>query len=399
MTKPAIAVGALLMACVAATFAEEWQVPAGVIQQRKDGVVPGRVHTFLNSDVVEMEFRVRDLSSQETSISSKELVLPASNQSVGTRARGKWGEYFTLENGVDLAIHRGSRWDAAAGETVSESIKPQYYSRLALQPWEKSEFSLGQVVSVEQQGAETRANELWRTNLAYKQQLGRMTDFHLEVSHEEQSPDSLQLPIRTEVVGGAFSQQLGRPELKLLVGVKNSTQTREGTAMDNLESFRREAGLDWKASKQVEFYGGGVLADEARPQTLSEESLILYEFRSRWVPVPIFQLSGGLSLDGRQQSEAAAAGQTKWLLRGDLQPTPELSLFTQLQWDQWNRDEATGTDPVREEKFLLGAGPKIRLGETTRFSAEYGLARSAAGDSGQESAVEHMLSFVLSRDF
>jgi len=397
MTRFAIALGMLFMTHLPESRAEG---EGDVLRQRQEPASKHLAQSVLDSDVVDMEFRVKDLSNQETSFTSKGVVRPSYNQRVETRARSKWGDRFVWETGLDLSVHRATHWDAGARETTRESMQPQYHQRLSLIPWDQSEISFLQTVSMDPEGQQAPSNELWRSTLAYRQQLGRLTELRLEAAHEEKSANAQQLPVYTETVGGVISQQLGTPDLKLRMGLKSSAQTRPDLVMDeNREKFRREAGLDWKALPQVGFYGGAVLEDESRAQALSKESLLLYEFRSRWVPVPILQMTGGLSLNSREKDSGAESDQTQWFLRGELQPSAELSLFTQIRWDQSEKRETSGADPHLEEKIFLGAGPKFKLDETTRFSAEYGLARDVVKGSGQESLVEHMLSFVLSTDF
>jgi hypothetical protein len=397
MTRFVIALGMLFMTHLLQTRAEG---EGDVIRQRQEPASKNLGQSILDSDVVDMEFRVKDLSNQETTFSSKGVVRPSYNQRVETRARSKWGDRFVWETGLDLSVHRATHWDAGARETTRESMQPQYHQRLALVPWDQSEISFMQTASMEPDRQKAPSNELWRSTLAYRQQLGRLTELRLEAAHEEKTTDALQLPVHTETLGGVISQQLGTPDLKLRLGLRNATQTRPDLVMDeNTEKFRREAGLDWKALPQVGFYGGAVLEDESRSQALSEESLLLYEFRSRWVPVPILQMTGGLTLNSREKDSGAESDQTQWFLRGELQPSAELSLFTQVRWDQSERRESISAEPYLEEKIFIGAGPKLKLDETTRISAEYGLARDVVKGSGQESLVEHMLSFVLSTDF
>lgn len=402
MKKSAIVLGwqlLLLATTGGGAWAEESPLPGDVIRQKTPALSASQAQSLLSSDVVDMEFKVSDLSTRESSFSTKGYQHPAYNQNVETRARSRWGDFLLWENGVDLAVYRGTHWDAAARESVTESWKPTYHNRFALFPTEKSELSLTQAVAMEQRGAESETSELWRTGLAYKHQMGKFTEFRIDALHEEKSPDSLQRPIRSEGVGGVVSQQLWTPKLKLRMGAKETVHDQEGNDLYHRDVFRKEAGLDWKALPQLGFYGGAVLEDTDRVQGLSDESLLLYELRTKWVPDAVFQMSGGLSLDSRHDTAEAASGRTQWFLRGDLQPTTDLTLFTHLRWDQRQSRDQVGVDPIREEKIFFGTGPKIRLDENTRVSAEYGLARDAVATDGQETLVEHMLSFVLSADF
>jgi hypothetical protein len=160
--------------------------------------------------------------------------------------------------------------------------------------------------------------------------------------------------------------------------------------------------VEWQPVPRWSVYTGAATEQEIRSDWLQAEDLLLYEFRSKWSLDPLFDLSGGFSLDTRTEQHEAQSGGSLWQLRGDLRASPDMLWSTRMQWEQRERQSAAAATRQREEKFFVGSGPSVKLDEGTRFGAEYGVTRqwaSRAGGAGGESLVEHMLSLVLSAEF
>lgn len=389
----------LLLAGVATAGAGDLAVRGDVIRQREGTGQDGRAQSLLGADVVDLEFQVDDFTKNESPFSTLGGRRPPVTQKFRTLARSKISESLAWESGLNLAVKQGNYGDDATGERAPGSLRPEYLNRFIYQPSDQAEFNLSQVTALEQKSGNTGNSEFWRTHLAYKQQISRMSELRLEATREYQDPAGVSHPVETQGAAAFFSQQVGSPHIKLRLGGGRSSQDHQGLVSENRQINREETGIDWRVLPGWNLYGGAALEDEQRPVWTEGEERLLYELRSRWSPYRVVEFSGGLSLDSRQQEELSDNGSTKMFFRGDLKPMQDLNLYAQLRWDQSEHQGLNETDSTGEEKIFLGLGQNVKFDGNTRFSAEYAMARDEYEGRKLDSLVEHMISFVLSTYF
>lgn len=389
----------LLLAGVLAADAGDLAVRGDVIRQREGTGQDGRAQSLLGADVVDLEFQVDDFTNNPTTLATLGGRRPPATQKFRTLARSKISESLAWESGLNLAVNPGTHRDDTVGVRAAGSMRPEYLNRFIYRPGDKAEFSLSQVTALEQKSGNTGNSEFWRTHLAYKQEISRMSELRLEATREYHDPSGLSHPVETQRAAAFFSQQVGSPHIKLRIGGGQSTQDHQGSVSENRQINREETGIDWRVLPGWSLYGGAALEDEQRPVWTDEEERLLYEFRSRWSPYRVVEFSGGLSLDSRSQDELSESGSTKMFFRGDLKPVQDLNLYAQLRWDQSEHQGLNETDSTGEEKIFLGLGQNVKFDGNTRFSAEYAMARDEYEGRKLDSLVEHMISFVLSTYF
>lgn len=399
MTKIHGLMTCLLLAGVATAGAGDLAGRGDVIRQREGTGQESRAQSLLGADVVDLEFQVDDFTRTGSAFSTLDGRRPPVTRKFRSLARSKISESLAWESGLDLAVNQGSRWDDADGERAAASMRPEYLNRFIYRPADKIEFNLSQVSALEQKSGNNGNAEFWRTHLAYKQQISRMSELRLEATREYNDPAGLAHPVETRGAAAFFSQQVGSPHIKLRLGGGQSSQDHQGWVSENRRINREETGVDWRVLPGWSLYSGAALEDEQRPVWMDEEERLLYEFRSRWSPYQVVEFSGGLSLDSRQQEELSDSGSTKMFFRGDLKPVQDLSLYAQLRWDQSEHRGLAEEDSTGEEKIFLGLGQNVKFDGNTRFSAEYAMAREEYEGRKVDSLVEHMISFVLSTYF
>ncbi|MDX6765655.1 MAG: hypothetical protein SFU85_02580 [Candidatus Methylacidiphilales bacterium] len=392
--------GLWFMAVAPLRAAGELNYSNDIIRQRVNDVPAVQARSLLNADVVDLEFKVDDFSSRESSFSGKNFKRPSVNQKYRTLLRSRFGDGLVWESGLDLAVSRTSLWDNTGRENVNAFWKPEYLNRFIIRPNEKSEWVVSQSTSLEQRSDTQGTTEFWRAHMAFRQQITRMTEMRLEAWHDNTEPAGPRRAISTDAASFSVSQQLGTPNLKLRLGGKILQQDHQERSWDDREILRREAGLDWRLTPLFSLYGGTAWEEEDRPQWIRQEERLLYELRGKWTPDPIFQLTGGLSLDSQQQA-GGDSGHSRVFLRGDLKHDADLSTFLHARWEQWERTDPDGTEVSGQEKVFVGAGQDVQIDPSTRFTAEYAMAdESQYGRSGRdESLVEHMISFLVTTQF
>lgn len=197
-----------------------------------------------------------------------------------------------------------------------------------------------------------------------------------------------------------FSQGLGVRQVRWQLAGRESTERTQSAAPVGRHVRRQETGLEWQPRNHWNFYSGIAAEQENRTDWSEPEDLLVYEFRTRWSPDPLVDLSGGFSLSSRQEQSAAQSNRTQWQLRGDLRPTSDVHWTTRLHWELWEQRTGAVSAASRQDKLFMGSGPNVRLDQATRLAAEYGLARErTARGRAEDSRVEHMLSLVLSAEF
>lgn len=367
--------------------------------RERDGA-ESRARALLEADAVDLEFRMLEAQVGEAAFGKNGFVGPAQQTRVQTRMRGELTESVVWESGLELSLHRQQWWDPARGDQLEQSWRPEYFNRLGYAAWEGGEFSLGQSVVVEP-GRDGRAgSEFWRNNIAYKQRLGQLTELKLERGYDTRTSASA-TTWESQWSAASLSQGLGGPGLRWKSAARHADETAPGADPGKRRVQRGETGLEWQARPNLSLYTGAALEHEERSGWLEQEELLLYEFRTKWSPDPLLDLSAGVAVDGRSEQQEAATSRGRLQLRGELRPAHDLSWAARMQLEQSARSAATGV-VQRQDRLFVGSGPSLKLDEGARLGAEYGVAREstfAPAGTGRESLVEHMLSVVLSAEF
>jgi hypothetical protein len=374
-----------------------------VIRERSKDDRTERARSLLATEVVDLEFRMQeDQTADSMLLTPRGYQAPAQQTRLQTRMKSQVMDGLNWESGVDLSLRRQTRLDVNTGEEVSETWQPEYLQKLTYQPWQGAEWTAGQTMTLEPAAGEHSATEFWKSSIAYRQTLGQLTEFKLESGLDRRAASERSFSYDREWGGASLSQGLGSEKVKWKVAGRKEKASQGGAQGYNRRWQRQETGVEWQPVPRWSVYTGAATEQEIRSDWVQAEDLLLYEFRSKWSLDPLFDLSGGLSLDTRTEQHEAQSGGSLWQLRGDLRASPDMLWSTRMQWEQRERQSAAAATRQREEKFFVGSGPSVKLDEGTRFGAEYGVTRqwaSRAGGAGGESLVEHMLSLVLSAEF
>jgi hypothetical protein len=372
------------------------------IRERTKEDRTARARSLLATEVVDLEFRMQEQTADPMLLTPRGYEAPAQQTRLQTRMKTQVMDGLTWENGVDVSLRRQNRFDVNTGEEVSESWQPEYLQKLAYQPWQGAEWTAGQTLTLEPAAAEGSATEFWKSSIAYRQTLGRLTEFKLESGLDRRASSARASSWDREWAGASLSQGLGGEKVKWKLAGRQQGESLGGAQGHVRRLERQETGVEWQLVPRWSFYTGAAAEQEIRSDWMETEDLLLYEFRSKWSPDPLFDLSGGFSLNTRTEQHEAQSGRSQWQLRGDLRPAPDMLWSTRVQWEQRERQSAASAPLRREEKLFVGSGPSMKLDEGARIGAEYGVAReraSRAGGAAGESLVEHMLSLVLSAEF